>query len=476
MESWDLVIVGSGPAALRSAIAAADAGTTPLILNSAEIGGGQNGIDLAGLAASIDEIDSGAHRDDTVAAGGELTDKVAAARVCGEAVETVSELERWGLVFRRREGGLPHTSQVSGHSMPRLTGCGDSTGRNITRILEEQAMKRRIVRRSNICPLSLVMDQSQVRGLTAIDLHSGEILGIQTKAIILATNGYQGIWSSPINGAGEGAALASFAGIKLEGMVNLPSHPLTMRGTDTYLSFDLLGSGGRVRRVSGEDIAPEEVGADDSILDLRGIDKSSAVWFNQTRIRVKNRMGLDISNEVVPITLGVAATTGGVPVDEYGRVTIDGGKKWATGLYAAGRSAHTGMHGKGILPGNIMLENLVTGKAAGLHAGAWSKDKTFSGLQLIEKEIEKSQSRIESLYSDNGNSVGQTAASLKSVMSSCINGKRNESSLQSASKYISNLKSTQIKITDKSRVMNTEMATALQLQGMIQLASQIVQS
>jgi succinate dehydrogenase/fumarate reductase flavoprotein subunit len=59
-------------------------------------------------------------------------------------------------------------------------------------------------------------------------------------------------------------------------------------------------------------------------------------------------------------------------------------------------------------------------------------------------------------------------------MSSCINGKRNESSLQSASKYLSNLKSKQIKITDKSRVMNTEMATALKLQGMIELANQIV--
>ena len=30
MESWDVLIVGSGPAALRAAIAAADAGTIPV--------------------------------------------------------------------------------------------------------------------------------------------------------------------------------------------------------------------------------------------------------------------------------------------------------------------------------------------------------------------------------------------------------------------------------------------------------------
>ena len=170
MESWNLVIVGSGPAALRAAIAAADAGTTPLLLESSGIGAGTSGADLAGLAVSIDEVSSSGHRDDTISAGGETTDKVAAARVCGEAPSILAELERWGLVLRRREGGLPHTAQIAGHSMPRMTGCGDATGRNIARILEEQAMKRGVVRRSDIQVMSLVMDGKQVRGLTAYDL------------------------------------------------------------------------------------------------------------------------------------------------------------------------------------------------------------------------------------------------------------------------------------------------------------------
>ena len=147
MESWELVIVGSGPAALRASIAAADAGTNPLLIESSGIGAGSAGTDLAGLAASIDEVSSSGHRDDTISAGGESTNKIAAARVCGEAVGVLAELEKWGLVLRRREGGLPHATQVAGHNMPRMTGSGDATGRNITRILEEQAMKRGVVRR-----------------------------------------------------------------------------------------------------------------------------------------------------------------------------------------------------------------------------------------------------------------------------------------------------------------------------------------
>ena len=37
MESWDVVIVGSGPAALRAAIAAADAGTIPLTVSYTQL-------------------------------------------------------------------------------------------------------------------------------------------------------------------------------------------------------------------------------------------------------------------------------------------------------------------------------------------------------------------------------------------------------------------------------------------------------
>jgi len=476
MESSNLVIIGAGPAALRAAIAAADAGTIPIMISSSGIGSGSSSNDLAGLAASIDEVSSSSHRDDTIAAGGDSTDKVAAARTCGEAVKVVAELERWGLVFRRRDGGLPHVSQVHGHAMPRMTGCGDSTGRNITRILEEQAMKRGVVRRSDLQPISLVMDKNQVRGITVIDINTGQIRGIQTKAIILATEGYQGIWTSPANGAGLGASLAADAGITLSGLSNHPHHPLTIRGTDLHLSLDLLGSGGRVRKSSGEDIDPSEAGDDDSVLDLRSIESNASVWFNQTRAQIKNRTGLDMSREVIPISSTIATTTGGAPVDEHGRVTLSKGKKWATGLYAAGRSAHNGMHGESLLPGNLILDDLVSGSVAGLHAGEWVKEAPFGGSNLVEKEITKSEKKIQNLRSSDGNSVGQTAATLVSIMSSCVNGSRDENSLSTTASSLAELKLAGIKITDSSSVMNTELSTALKLEGMISVAEQISKS
>lgn len=476
MESWDLVIIGSGPAALRAAIAAADSGTVPVILESGGIGAGSANSDLSGIAASIDEVSSAAHRDDTIAAGGDSTDKVAAARVCGEGVAVLAQLERWGLVLRRRSGGLPHAAEASGHTMPRLAGCGDATGRNITRLLEEQAMKRGIIRRSDLHAMSLVMDNDQIRGLTTYDQSTGRVLGIQAKAIILATDGYQGIWSTPANGAGLGASLAASAGIALSGLANAPSHPLTVRGTDLNISLDVLGAGGRVRKSTGEDVDPSAVGEDDCILDLRSLDSDATAWFANTRTRIKDRTGLDISRDVVPITTSIAATTGGAPVDEHGRVTIADGKKWATGLYAAGRSAHNGMHGEGLLAGNLLLDDLVGGAAAGAHAGAWAADASFGGSAQIQAASEASVARVEALHSDEGTSVGQTAATLSSIMASCANGSRDEASLKAAGASLADLKEKGIKVTDSSSVMNTELASALQVEGMITLAQQIAYS
>jgi succinate dehydrogenase/fumarate reductase flavoprotein subunit len=324
--------------------------------------------------------------------------------------------------------------------------------------------------------MSLVMDGNQVRGITAYNMSSGEVAGIQSKVVILATAGHQGIWSGSANGAGLGSSLAASAGISLNGLANNPTHPLTVRGTDLNISIDVLGSGGRVRKSSGEDVESSEVGEDDCILDLRSIDSAAHAWFTNTRSQIKDRTGLDISRDVVPISRSIAATTGGAPVDDHGRVTIEDGSKWATGLYAAGRSAHNGMHGEGLLAGNLLLDDLVGGRNAGAHAGAWAAEAKFAGSNLVEEACEAAKARIEALQNGTGSSVGQVAATLSSIMASCRNGSRDEASLKAAAASLAALKSTGIKVTDSSMVMNTELSAALEVEGMISIAEQIASS
>ena len=129
-----------------------------------------------------------------------------------------------------------------------------------------------------------------------------------------------------------------------------------------------------------------------------------------------------------------------------------------------------------MLVGNLMLDDLVGGNNAGSHAGTWSKEAAFGGSNLVEKAVEKSSNKLKSLKSGTGASVGQVSATLASVMSSCTNGSRDESSLKAAADAIADMKKKGIKVTDQSSVMNTEMCSALKLQGMLTLAEQITKS
>lgn len=478
MESREVVVIGSGPAALRAAIACSDAGVVPLVIDELGIGSGAGSPPVAGLAASIDEINSQSHKEDTLAAGGESCNETVVSRTCNEGVPTLAELERWGLALRRREGGLPHASPAPGHQVPRLTGCGDSTVREVTRILEEQAIKRGIQRNADYLPLSIVSDNRQVRGIVTLNISTGEIEPFQTKAVILATEGHQGLWSNANEGSGTGSALAISAGIELRGMANTPRHPLTIRDCGIHIPIDVLGSGGRIRRENGDDIGPEEaLEGEPCVLDLRGMDPEAKDWFSQTSLRIRDRLGLDITRDVIPLTPGVAYTTGGAPCDHEGRVVIDEQNTgdsttslWHTGLYAAGRSANTGMHGTSPLPGNILLDDLVSGKAAGAHAAKWAPTNQFGGSSQIEQAVQEASNRIDSFREGEGMTVGNFASKLSSAIST------GASSKDAAIAEIHNIKESGISLTDSSKVMNTEMVEALKLHGLATVAESIIAS
>ena len=477
MESREVVIIGSGPAALRAAIACADGGTVPLMVDEFGVGSASGSHPVAGLAASIDEMDSKSHEEDTLTLGGETCDEEVVSRTCKQGVETLAELERWGLALRRREGGLPHASAAPGHKTPRLTGCGDSTVREVTRVLEEQAIKRGIQRNADSIPLNIVSDNSQIRGVVTLDVPTGRIDAIQTKAVILATEGHQGLWSKPSDGPGTGSALAISAGIDLKGMEITSRHPLTIRDCGIHIPLDVLGSGGRIRRENGDDVGPEEaLEGEPCVLDLRQMDADAKVWFSQTSKRIMDRLGIDISKDVIPLSPGVAYTTGGAPSDAQGRVVFQGhtteglpAELWHTGLYAAGRSAHTGMHGSNALPGNLLLDDLVSGKAAGEHASEWATEIKFGGDTQIEEAVKEESARISSIMRGDGMEVAKFHSKLTSAISS---GSSDDASLAE----VRSIKDTGISLTDTSSVMNTEMVEALRLVGLASIAEAILTS
>ena len=126
-----------------------------------------------------------------------------------------------------------------------------------------------------------------------------------------------------------------------------------------------------------------------------------------------------------------------------------------------------------MLPGNQLLEDLVGGNSAGGHAGAWAADNSFGRSSLVEDAIQVEQARVTSLRSVAGESVGRVSTAMSSIMGN-LNGSRDEKALNAAAAGLAGLRETGIRVTDSSMVMNTELVTAIHLEGMIALAEAII--
>ena len=128
-----------------------------------------------------------------------------------------------------------------------------------------------------------------------------------------------------------------------------------------------------------------------------------------------------------------------------------------------------------MLPGNLLLDDLVSGQSAGSHAGNWAKDASFGGSSVVDAASSEASDRIASLSAGAGHPVGQVSASICSIMQN-VNGNGDERSLASAASALDEIRGAGIKVTDASSVMNTEFTTARHLEGLMLLADAIVRS
>ena len=71
--------------------------------------------------------------------------------------------------------------------------------------------------------------------------------------------------------------------------------------------------------------------------------------------------------------------------------------------------------------------------------------------------------------------MGRVSSAVSTIMAG-LNGSRDENSIEAAATGIAGLREGGIKVTDSSMVMNTELATAIHLEGMLTLAEAIVGS
>jgi L-aspartate oxidase len=360
VQTYDLIVVGSGVAGLYGALCAATEARV-LVVSKGPVLTSSSWLAQGGVAGATEPGDAPElHAADTVTAGRGLCRESAVRVLTEEAPARLVDLADLGVAFDS-ELGLE-----GGHSRRRVHSVGGAqTGREISRVLARAVLAHpRIDVSEGERVLELATDNGRVSGVVTDDRT------IAAPAVLLATGGYAALWgrtTNPPGSVGEGIAMAYRAGATVADLEFVQFHPTALAGSSLLLSEALRGDGALLLDASTgrrfvEELAPRDVVAraikarGSAMLDLRPIDRSR---FPNLMQRLVDE-GFD-PQQPVPVAPAAHYTMGGVVTDLDGATTIGG-------LYAAGECACTGVHGANRLASNSMLECLVFGRRAALAA------------------------------------------------------------------------------------------------------------
>jgi len=381
----DVVVLGSGVAALRAAIEIAPHRRVALLTKSG-LTESNSYYAQGGIAAAIDESDSvAAHVVDTLKTGCGLSDPAVVEEVVESAPDCIQELIGWGAEFDQADGHIS-VGREGGHSAPRvLHARGDETGKEITSTLLARVIRHEAIDiYENTFAVDLLSVDGEVVGVLAWNLKHG-LLVVRARRTVLASGGLGCIYRETTNpevATGDGLAMAYRAGADLADLEFVQFHPTTLyiAGASRHLiSETVRGEGGRLVDKAGRafmqdydpmgDLAPRDVvsrailtqmrrtGAAYVYLDLTGIGPGVRERFPGIAAACRH-FDIDVAHDWIPVRPSAHYMIGGVRVDTAGRTTLPG-------LYACGEASSTGLHGANRLGSNSLLEGLVFARVIG---------------------------------------------------------------------------------------------------------------
>jgi len=379
-SQYDYIVIGSGIAGLYTALLAKEHGSV-LLVTKGSIDDCNTKLAQGGIAAAIGHRDSPElHYKDTIAAGDGLCDKAMVRILVEEAAARIADLVNFGVPFDTVDGEVSLTLEAA-HSLPRILHAGgDATGEHIELTLSEQVHHSHIELVENCLATRIIVENGRAVGLETLDDSDGSRLEYRGRLVILATGGAGQLYKTTTNPAvatGDGIVLAYEAGAEIMDIEFFQFHPtaLHLMGVRPFLISEAVrGEGGTLRNKLGHsfmkdysdkgDLAPRDVaaraivfemektGTDNVFLDVTHLPPGMVATRFPQIYRVCAENGIDVKRDLIPVSPAAHYTVGGVRVNSWGESTIPG-------LFAAGETACTGVHGANRLASNSLLEVLV---------------------------------------------------------------------------------------------------------------------
>ena len=388
VEHRQAVVVGSGLAGLTAALSLAPLDALVVTKTEAPVSGSTPWAQ-GGVAFPRDPDDEPVHIRDTLVSGAGHTDAQAAAFLVEAAPRARAWLEAQGVAFDRDAKGAYQYGREGAHSARRILHVGaDGTGAGLASVLASRlATATHVTMRPQALAVRLVAG-----GLLTFEQARGLVLVISPR-IILAGGGLGQLFAAttaPGEATGDTIALALEGGAPVTDLEMIQYHPTALAARKpgapalSLLSEALRGEGALLvtaENLQGLGLRPLDTGHPQGSLGPRDV-LSRAIYYRQSAgfpvwldarsvhdtahhfpnvTRLCAEVGLDPARDLLPVVPAVHYTMGGVATDREGRTGL-------AGVWAAGETARTGVHGANRLASNSLLECVVWGQAAAVSA------------------------------------------------------------------------------------------------------------
>ncbi len=503
MLEHDVLVIGAGLAGMRAAIAARANGANTAIISKvhpvrSHSNAAQGGINAALLDRGDDWED---HAYDTIKGSDYLGDQDAIEIMCRSAGRALIDMEHMGVTFNRDDEGKLGTRAFGGQRRARTFYVGDFTGQALLHVMFEQLMKSDVRSYEEWFVTSLIIEDGQVCGVTALEIRTGQLHAIRAKTIIFCTGGCGRLFEPSTNAlivTGDGMALAYNAGAGLMDMEMVQYHPTTLAGSGVLLSEAARGEGAYLRDKNGERFmekyAPNmmelasrdvvsraeqtEINAGSGINGCVFLDcthlGSALIMEKLSQIREIgiDLAGVDMIKEPVPIRPGMHYIMGGIKTDIDGQTSLPG-------VYAAGECANVSVHGGNRLGANSLLDTIVFGERSGSHAAEASRSIDFVGFdenEIVTREEKRIQEMLD--RPDNGDRWGNIRLAMGESVVRNVAVYRDQQGMEETIRDLSELRDRYAKVPvhNKNRVFNTDLVFALELGYMLDVADTIAVS
>ena len=394
MHHFDVLIIGSGLAALTTALHLAGSRRVGIITKRTLMDSASDWAQ-GGIAAVFDDTDSiEAHVNDTLIAGAGLCDEAVTRFVVSQSREMVDWLQANGVAFTADADtpGALHLTREGGHSQRRVVHTADATGHAVQSTLVGQVRAHPdITLFEQHVAIDLISgrhaggQERQIHGAYALNKATDQVETFSAGHTVLASGGAGKVYlytTNPDTSTGDGLAMAWRAGCRVANLEFVQFHPTCLyhpHAKSFLITEAVRGEGGLLKLPDGSrfmqhhdaraELAPRDVVARaiDFEMKKRGID---CVYLDITHkpaefilehfptiYRRCLELNIDITRQPIPVVPAAHYTCGGVVTDLNARTDL-------CNLHAVGEVTFTGLHGANRLASNSLLECMVFGRAA----------------------------------------------------------------------------------------------------------------